>query len=93
MLSAALVFIFFVLLAIGRELHTITSRLIEIGTIVEHFNRRDLRASGINDVDGADFASESVTKTHQSWTGIVVGIVIEGLAFIVVFKLLSRLGW
>jgi hypothetical protein len=49
MLIVALAFIFFVLPVIARQLHTITIRLIEIGTIVEHFNRRDLRASGIKD--------------------------------------------
>jgi hypothetical protein len=93
MLTAALLFIFLVLLAIARELHTITSRLIEIGTIIEHFNRRHLRASGVKDVDDADFANESVTKAHQSWRRIVLGIVLEGFVAIVVFRLLARLGW
>jgi hypothetical protein len=59
MLIVAVVFIFFALLAVSYELHVITERLIEIGTIVEHFNRRSLRASGINDVEGDDFARAS----------------------------------
>ena len=46
MLIVALVFVFFALLGVLYELHTITDRLIEIGTTVEHANRRSLRRQG-----------------------------------------------
>jgi len=91
MLYFALAFIFFVLLAVAHELHSITSRLIEIGTIIEHFNRRDLRSSGVKDIDGDDFADESVRKAHRPWRQIVWGIVVGGIVAGVVFKLLSVL--
>jgi hypothetical protein len=94
MLYLASALIFFTLLAIAHELHYITSRLIEIGTIVEHFNRRNLRASGVKDIDGDDFAYESVIKAHRPWWQIAVGIVIGGIVVGVVFKLLDMfLGW
>jgi hypothetical protein len=73
MLIVSLVFVFFALVAVVEELHTITDRLIEIGTIVEHFNRRDSRASGMESND--DFAGESITKTHRKWWHVLGGIV------------------
>jgi hypothetical protein len=94
MLYLALALIFFALLAAAHELHNITSRLIEIGTIVEHFNRRNLRASGIKDIDGDDFADESVTKAQRPWGHIVLGIVVGSIVAGGVFKLLNIfLGW
>jgi hypothetical protein len=93
MLYFALAFIFFTLLAIADELHDITSRLIEIGTIVEHFNRRTLRASGIKDIDADDFADESVKKAHQPWWQIVVSIVVGSVVAGVVFKILAGVSW
>jgi hypothetical protein len=91
MLYFALAFIFFALLAVAHELHAITSRLIEIGTIVEHFNRRDLRAAGIKDED--DFAAESIVKVQRPWGHIVLRIVIGGVVAGGVFKLLASVGW
>jgi hypothetical protein len=90
MLIVALVFIFFALLAVAYELHTITDRLIEIGTIVEHFNRRNLRGSGIKDDEDNDFASESVTKTHRTWIQMLVGILVAAVVAVATIKLL---GW
>ena len=52
------------LLAVIYELREITARLIEIGSIVENFNRRALRAT-IKDHDDDDFASESIIKTQR----------------------------
>lgn len=78
MLIVALVFVFFALVAVIEELHTITDRLIEIGTIVEHFNRRELRASGMESND--DSASESITKTHRKMWHVLGGIVLASLA-------------
>lgn len=93
MLYLALSFIFFTLLAITHELHHIASRLIEIGTIVEHFNRRNLRASGVKDIEGDDFAYESVRKAHRPWWQIVAGIVVGSIVVGAVSKLLASLGW
>jgi hypothetical protein len=89
MLIVALVFIFFAILAVVYELHIITERLIEIGTIVEHFNRRDLRASGIRDAEENDFASESINKIHRTWRQTFLGILIASVVCIVVIKLLA----
>lgn len=88
MLIPVLVFIFFVLLAIAYELHGITDRLVETGTIVEHFNRRDLRKSG-RDTDGDDFASESIKKTHRTWGQTVWAIIVASLVCIGIIKLVS----
>jgi hypothetical protein len=93
MLYFALAFIFFTLLAITRELYDISTRLIEIGTIVEHFNRRNLRASGVKDIDGDDFAYESVRKAHRPWWQILVGILVGSFVAAAVFKLLDSVGW
>jgi hypothetical protein len=92
MLIAALVFIFFVLLAIAYELHIITDRVIEIGTLVEHYNRRDLRASGIKDSEDDDFASESITKTHRTWKQILLGVLLASIVTTVMIKLLGAAG-
>ena len=89
MLIPVLVFIFFVLLAIAYELHIITERLIETGTIVEHLNRRDLRKSGITDIDGDDFASESIRSTHRTWRQTVWGIVVASLLCVGIIKLVA----
>jgi hypothetical protein len=89
MLIFVLVFVFFVLLTIAYELHVITDRLIEIGTIVEHFNRRNLRASGIPDSEGDDFASESIVKSRRTWKQKAWAIV---AASIVTAALLELLG-
>lgn len=90
MLYFALAFIFFALLAIAHELHDGTSRLIEIGTIVEHFNRRDLRAAGVKDSDGDDFANESIVKAQRPWKQIVLGIVIGGVVAGALLDLLAH---
>jgi hypothetical protein len=91
MLIVALVFIFFAILAVAYELHTITDRLIEIGTIVEYYNRRDLRATGIlKDLDfeasdseeDNEFDGESVTKTHRSWLQLLLAILAASVACI-----------
>jgi len=92
MLTIALVFIFFAILAVVYELHVITVHLIEIGTIVEHFNRRDLRASGIKDSEDADFASESITTMHKTWPQILLGILVASvvtIALIGLYRLLE----
>jgi hypothetical protein len=89
MLIAVLVFMFFALLAIAYELHGITQRLIETGTIIEHFNRRDLRKSGIRDTNGDDFASESISATHLTWRQTVWGIVVASLLSIGIIKLVA----
>jgi hypothetical protein len=60
---------------------------------VEHFNRRALRASGVKDIDGDDFAYESVRKTQRPWWQSVVGIVAGGIVAGAVFKLLASLDW
>lgn len=91
MLIVVLVFIFFALLAVAYELHTITDRLIEIGTIVEHFNRRALRASGVKDSEDDDFASESVTKTHARFIRILGGIMIAALVSVVILAVLGAI--
>jgi hypothetical protein len=81
MLIIALVFIFFAILAVAYELHFITALLIEIGTIVEYYNRRDLRATGIiKEDDEDDFDGESVTKVQKTWRQIVLGILLASLA-------------
>lgn len=90
MLIPCLVFIFFVLLAIAYELHFMTERLIEIGTIVEHFNRRALRESGIADAEDDDFASESIRKTHRTWKKTLWAIIALSISCSVLIKLLSR---
>jgi hypothetical protein len=82
MVIIALVFVFCALLAIARELHTITDRLIEVGTLIEHLNRRDLRSSGIKDVEDNDFASESVTKAHRTWRRMIYEILFTALALL-----------
>jgi hypothetical protein len=87
MLIVALVFIFFALLAVAYELHTITDRLIEIGTIVEHANRRVLRASLGEHED--DYADDSITKVHKKWALMVGGIV---LAAVVTVAILAGVG-
>jgi uncharacterized membrane protein len=87
MLIVALVFVFFALLAVAYELHTITDRIIEIGTIVEHFNRRSLRASDVKSDD--DFAGESITKTHRRWAHVVGAIVLAALASIGILTMLG----
>jgi hypothetical protein len=89
MLVPVLVFTFFVLLAIVYELHGIADRLIETGTIVEHFNRRDLRDSGAQDIDEEDFASESIRKTHRTRRQTVWGIVIASLVSIAIIELVA----
>jgi CBS domain containing-hemolysin-like protein len=89
MLIVILVFIFFALLAVGYELHTITSRLIEIGTLVEHSNRRALRAAGLKDSEDDDLASESVTKTQARFAQILGGIVIAALVTVVILGVLG----
>jgi hypothetical protein len=93
MLYFALALIFFALVAIAHELHDITSRIIEIGTIVEHYNRRDLRTSGVPDASGDDFAYESVRKAQQPWWQIVLGIIVASIVAGAVFKLLAGVGW
>jgi hypothetical protein len=97
MLIVALVFIFFAILAVAYELHVVTDRLIEIGTIVEFYNRRDLRASGIlkdldsdADLDSDDptqFDGESVTQAHRTWLQILLGILVASLATLAIIKL------
>jgi hypothetical protein len=67
MLTVALVFIFFAILAVAYELHVITDRLIGIGTIVEHYNRRDLRASGI--LKDLDDSGDSEPDEHVPFNG------------------------
>jgi hypothetical protein len=89
MLIVALVFIFFVLLVIAHELHTITDRLIEIGTLVEHYNRRDLRASGIKPAEDDDFASESITQKHLTWQRTILGILVASIVTIAIIKALG----
>jgi hypothetical protein len=89
MVTVALVFIFFAILAVAYELHIITGRLIEIGTIVEFYNRRDLHASGIlKDLDDSEdsdsdehvqFDGESVTQEHKTWPQILLGILVASV--------------
>jgi hypothetical protein len=93
MLIIALVFIFFAILAVAYELHFITGLLIEIGTIVEYYNRRDLRATGIIKEDDEDtFDGESVTKEQKTWRQILLGILVASIATLVVLKLAGILG-
>jgi hypothetical protein len=86
MLITALVFIFFVLLAIAYELHGIADRLIETGTIVEHYNRRDLRKSAILKDEDDDVDGDYVVKVHRTWRQILSGIVLASLFTIAVIK-------
>lgn len=79
MLLFVLAFIFFALLAVVYELHFVTERLIELGTIVEHFNRRDLRAAKVPDTFDDDFATESIRKTHRTWAQVVWAIVVAAV--------------
>jgi hypothetical protein len=81
------VFVFFALLAVVYELHILIDRMIEIGTIVEYYNRRDLRASGILKEDDEDsFDGEFVTKNHPSWPQVVLGIIGASIVTLVSFK-------
>jgi hypothetical protein len=91
MIVIALVFIFFTLLAIAYEVHTLTERTIEIGTIIENANRRNLRASGVASDD--DFASESIIKAHRKWAHVAGGIIVAGALvsiLLAVLGLISR---
>jgi hypothetical protein len=88
MILVALIFVFYALLAVVYELREMTARLIEIGTVVENFNRRDLRAS-IKDHDDDDFASESITKTQRTWRQIVAGIVVSTIATLLGMKVVD----
>ena len=72
-----LIFIFFSLLAIAYELHTLTERMIEIGTLVEGANRRSLRSSLGESED--DYAEESITKAHRTWKQTLSGILLAAL--------------
>jgi hypothetical protein len=90
-LIVALVFIFFAILTVAYELHIITDRLIEIGTIVEYYNRRDLRASGIlKDLDSNEddpYDGESVTQAHRTWLQILLGILVASIATLAIIKI------
>ena len=102
MLAVALIFIFFAILAVAYELHFITDRLIEIGTIVEYYNRRDLRASGIlKDLDDSEdsdseehvpFDGESVTREHKTWPQILLGILVASVVTLALIGLYGLLG-
>jgi len=86
MLIPALVFIFFVLLTIAYEVHGIADRLIETGTIVEHYNRRDLRKSGILKDGEDDESGDYVSHNHRTWRRIVWGIVLASVFTVAIIK-------
>ena len=89
MLFVALVFIFFVLLAIAYELHGIAERLIETGTIIEHYSRRDLRRSGILKDGEDDEFGDYITHNHPRWRRIVWAIIGASLLTVAVLKVVA----